>query len=490
MKKLLALFISVVLVFSVIPTFAITASADELTENGFTYTVENGEATVTGHENPVGDLEIPATLGDCPVTSIGEDAFTACDSLASVIIPNSITSIGDWAFSDCDSLASVIIPDSVTSIGECVFIDCIGLKSITIDKDNGVYHSSGNCIIETESKTLISGCKNSVIPNDGSVTSIGSNAFLACTGLTSITIPNSVTSIGDRAFSWCKELTNITIPNSVTSIDDWAFSWCDGLTSIIIGNNVTNIGDNAFISCPIKTVYNYSDLPITAGSEDYGGVAYYADNVYNYSKPHTHTSKTTTTKATTSKNGSIVKKCSVCGEQISKTTIYRPYTFKLSTTTYTYNGYTKKPAVYVKDSAGKTISSSNYTVSYASGRKYVGTYKVTVKFKGNYSGTKYLYFKINPAKTTIKTVTRPARRYLRVYINRRSSQTTGYQVMYSRYSNFKSYKYKTVSYKTSYVNFTGLSSKKYYYVRIRTYKTVGGKRYYSGWSTAKKVKTK
>ena len=67
---------------------------------------------------------------------------------------------------------------------------------ITVADGNTVYHSAGNCLIETESKTLVLGCKNSVIPTDGSVTSIGEYAFYGCTSFTSVTIPSSVTSIG------------------------------------------------------------------------------------------------------------------------------------------------------------------------------------------------------------------------------------------------------------------------------------------------------
>ena len=112
-----------------------------------------------------------------------------------------------------------------------------------------MFHSAGNCLIQTESKTLILGCQNSVIPDDGSVTSIGSNAFYNCSGLTRITIPDSVTSIGDHAFYNCDGLTSITIPDSVTSIGERAFSYCDGLTSITIPDSVTSIGRYAFRGC-------------------------------------------------------------------------------------------------------------------------------------------------------------------------------------------------------------------------------------------------
>ena len=69
-----------------------------------------------------------------------------------------------------------------------------------------------------------------------SVTSIGSDAFRNCSGLTSVTIPNSVTSIGGFAFDGCSGLTSVTIPNSVTSIGYYAFDGCSGLTSVTVPN--------------------------------------------------------------------------------------------------------------------------------------------------------------------------------------------------------------------------------------------------------------
>ena len=91
----------------------------------------------------------------------------------------------------------------MTSIGDGAFGGCSGLTTITVDADNPIYDSRNNCnaIIETATKILLYGCKNTVIPS--SVTSIGENAFNGCKGLTSVTIPNSVTSIGYRAFYDC-----------------------------------------------------------------------------------------------------------------------------------------------------------------------------------------------------------------------------------------------------------------------------------------------
>ena len=204
------------------------------------------------------------------VTSIGNKAFLACSRLTSITIPNSVTSIGRDAFYGCSRLTSITIPNSVTSIGEHAFYGCKSLTSIIVEKGNKKYDSRENCnaIIETATNTLISGCKNTIIPN--SVTSIGESAFVYCSSLTSITIPVGVTSIGDWAFNNCSSLTSITIYNSVTSIGDSAFSWCSGLTSITIPNSVTSIGRYAFNNCSSLTSISIPDSVTSIGDCAFG----------------------------------------------------------------------------------------------------------------------------------------------------------------------------------------------------------------------------
>ena len=167
------------------------------------------------------------------VTSIGSSAFYECGSMLSIDIPNSVTSIGDSALDYCASLISIEIPANVTSIGSTPFWCCDNLMGITVDTNNTTYHSSGNCLIATNSKTLIAGTGASVIPNDGSVTSIQSYAFYNCTGLSSITVPDCVTSIGSSAFSGCSGLINATIGNGVTSLGS-IFEGCTGLTTLTL----------------------------------------------------------------------------------------------------------------------------------------------------------------------------------------------------------------------------------------------------------------
>ena len=165
------------------------------------------------------------------VTSIGSSAFSGCSRLTKItgsstisavvarqcgsnsfeVVITSGTSIGDSAFRDC-GLTSITIPDSVTSIGQYAFYECTKLTSIIVVEGNTKYHSTGNCLIETATKTLILGCKTSVIPTDGSVT-----------------IGGSVTYIGENAFAYCSRLTSITFNgtiaqwNAISKYNQWNY---------------------------------------------------------------------------------------------------------------------------------------------------------------------------------------------------------------------------------------------------------------------------
>ena len=180
------------------------------------------------------------------VTSIGRGAFMVCYNLVNVSMPDSLATIEMYAFNSCTSLEKIYIPSGVTCIEHSILLMCYNLESITVAKENITYHSERNCLIETVSGTLVSGCKSSVIPTDGSVKAIAQDAFCGCRYLLNITIPNSVISIGYNAFNGCVGLTEIIIPDSVIEIDYSAFGNCSGLTEITIPASVTKI-DGAII---------------------------------------------------------------------------------------------------------------------------------------------------------------------------------------------------------------------------------------------------
>ena len=183
------------------------------------------------------------------------------------------------------------------------------------------------------------------------------------------------------------------------------------------------------------------------------------------------------------------KNCETISEAIA---IPRINSVKISATACTYSGGVKTPSVTVKDANGNALhNKTDYIVQYASGRKNVGTYKVIVTFKDNYSGKKTLSFTINPKGTAISSLSKSKKAFTAKW-KKQSAQTSGYQLLYSTNSKFKSRnKYVTVSsYKTTSKTIKKLAAKKKYYVKIRTYRSVSGKKYYSGWSAAKTVVTK
>lgn len=207
--------------------------------------------------------------------------------------------------------------------------------------------------------------------------------------------------------------------------------------------------------------------------------------------------KTITTPASTSKDGSIVVKCSNCGDVKSTTTIAKIKSITLNKTSFTENGKVQKATVVAKDSANKTIAANNYTVSYSnSNSKKPGTYTATVKFNGkNYTGTKKLTYKINakaPAKTTVK-LSKAKKTSLKASWSK-VANATSYEVQYGTSKSFKGAKTVKVSSKSSSKVLTKLKKNKKYYVRVRAVRTVKvdnkNTTLRASWSSAKNLKTK
>ena len=230
------------------------------------------------------------------VTIIGDRAFSECNALTKVTIGSGVTSIGYNAFYTCRGLTGeLVIPDSVTSIGSDAFGFCdftslhIGsnlsnlnrgafanlssLETITVNPLNTVYDSreNCNCIIETATNKLITGCKNSFMP-EGIIT-IGYKAFRNCYELVNINMPNSVTTIEESAFDGCTGLTEINISNSVITIEGKAFYDCN-LTEITFPATLVSIGGYCFYSCGrLSDITSYAQIAPTIQNTTFSGVA-------------------------------------------------------------------------------------------------------------------------------------------------------------------------------------------------------------------------
>lgn len=224
--------------------------------------------------------------------------------------------------------------------------------------------------------------------------------------------------------------------------------------------------------------------------------AYYGDHDWDESK------EIIKEKPTDVKEGSKGYLCKRCGDykEIAKIKPILPshkaditdLKVNLSETEYTYNGKVKQPAVIIKDQNGNVISSANYTVTYASGRKKPGTYSVQITMKGNYTGTQTVLFNIRGKKMPAPKL-KAHSRALKVTWKKQKA-ITGYQIQYSTNAKFKKSKTKIVKIakgRQTSKFIKKLKARKKYYVRVRSYKTtkIGGKTYnaYSVWSKTKKV---
>ena len=205
-----------------------------------------------------------------------------------------------------------------------------------------------------------------------------------------------------------------------------------------------------------------------------------------------------TVKYTNSKNAGKAT-VTITGKGNYTGTTKKTYTIavrKISTTklsgvsaSYKYTGKALTPAVTVKYGTKKLVKGTDYTVSYKS-NKAIGTATITIKGKGNYTGTITKTFKIVPKTVSIKSATSPKTKQLKATWSK-DTTVTGYQIVYSTNKNFNSVKTSTVTNKsTTSKTISNLTKGKTYYVKVRAYKTVNGKKVYGAYSSVKNVKIK
>ncbi len=180
---------------------------------------------------------------------IGAHAFDGCSNLKIAVIPDTVTTIGSNAFQNCSSLTKLSIPKQLTSIAPDAFAGCNGLQSITAHPNNPRYYTSSDCLIDAETKTLLLGCNNSVIPQNQSITAINDYAFYHCYDLEVSRIPDGVISIGNGAFSHCYKIETLLLPKELQTIGNNAFNNCHNLKELCLPETLTKIGNYAFTAC-------------------------------------------------------------------------------------------------------------------------------------------------------------------------------------------------------------------------------------------------
>lgn len=463
--------------------------------------------------NKLVSIEIPRS-----VTSIGRCALSSCGSLVDVGTLEGVTSIEAFAFNNCSSLMSITLLGSVTSIGYGAFSGCDNLIIYCEKNSCAQQYAVGDhipyCFLEIAEGAVNFVCyvtdavaktievvrytgndTDIVIPEKIGgyvVTSIGYR--VVCIGggwdyalsgfnrLTSITIPEGVTRINYRAFEDCSNLTSITLPNSVTSIDWMAFSGCNNLTIYCEENSyahqyaieegipyqLTNAAPQAKDLASCKATLSATSCTYTGAAQTPsvtvkdGGKILKKDTDYTVS--YTNNTKagkaTVTVKGKGNYTGSKTLTFTITAKNVSSVTVQAPGNAF-------YTGKAVKPSVTVKDGSKTLKKNTDYTVSYANNTK-AGKATVTVKGKGNYTGSKKVNFQIIKNVSGVKAASAG---YDSVKVSwEKVTGVTGYKVYRADSKNGKYKCVKTVKgEKTTSYKDKKLTAGKTYYYQVKPY---------------------
>ncbi|MBQ9557805.1 MAG: leucine-rich repeat protein [Clostridia bacterium] len=208
-----------------------------------------GENLIWSFENGVLTVSGEGGMTDYYSTSPGNMPPWIELPVTSIIVEEGVTSLGVNAFAyfkEGDSVVSISLPASLTEIGRGALGGRLGV--ISVDEGNEVFKIVGDCLIKNGSQIVL-GCDTSVIPTDGSILSIGYDAFSNCGGLTEIVLPDGIVTIADRAFADCKNLVSVTLPEGLKCIGQEAFAGCYNLNSINLPDGLETIMYYAFSGC-------------------------------------------------------------------------------------------------------------------------------------------------------------------------------------------------------------------------------------------------
>lgn len=557
-KRILSLFLTIILLISYAPFITVCSTAEALSKNDFEYSVSFGEVTIEKYVGSATNLTIPDTIDGYSVIHIGESAFEDCTALEEITISDRVVVIDKDAFRGCTSLKRIEIPSSVRIIEEGAFRCCVALEYIQLP----------NTVAQICDYTFTDCYALQSIEIPGSVTKIGDYAFQFCSSLKSISIPDKVTEIGEDAFNNCKELQTLTLGNGVTTIKDFSFSGCLALESITIPDSVKNIGEFAFYYCDSlkqitigKGVSNIGSgcfiglsalqrIDVATSNNHYTSVngilfnkiktllvAFPATKTGTYIIPDGVTiidadafqNCTALTSITIPNSVTYIGECAFGNCTALKSVYYNDskenwdsiyiesfgntpllnanINFKKSSAhQHSFAWVVDSPATCSKAGSKHRVckyEGCSYTDKWctpiAAGHKS-NSGKITKKASTKSEGKKVYRCKICnkiiktekiPKTSSIKNAKSLKKKQVKVYW-KKDSKVSGYQILLATNSKFTKGK-KTVTvkgYKTTSKTIKSLKSKKTYYVKLRSYKTVSGKKIYGAYSKVKKIKIK
>lgn len=221
MKRFLCIFL--ILFLAAAPAYA----QEEVTADGYQYTVVDGVATIYGYTGPLTDLVIPARIGEdaLPVAGIEETAFWGCTNIRTVFVSPGIRRIGEGAFCECSSLISFVIPTTVSEIEAGTFQACRSLPGIDIPRN---------------------------------IRQIGEYAFNLCSSLEKIEIPGTVRSLGRYCFNRCASLRSVTIGEGLERIEGSAFANCPDLRQVSLPSSLLYLGEDAFWNASPQLILRFA----------------------------------------------------------------------------------------------------------------------------------------------------------------------------------------------------------------------------------------
>ena len=234
------------------------------------------EQIIVDSENPV-----YISCQNCLIESKTKTLIVGCQ-FSKIPEDDSVLCIGESAFQGCTKLRNLFIPKNIIKIERDAFRGCCGIETIEVDSQSRHFISDQNCLIELKEKRLVLGCKNSIVPSDGSVQTIGEGAFRGCVDLTTVIVPKDIICIEDMAFSGCSNVENFVVDphnsrygviakclidfttrsvvagcknsvlsdlTNITTIGKAAFDGCYDLVNLMISNSVVRVLDFAFRNC-------------------------------------------------------------------------------------------------------------------------------------------------------------------------------------------------------------------------------------------------